>query len=88
MIPSQEELDKQIGKTGEDLLNDDWTCYGWNFMDMEFNMDHDLFTFVVTFDGSMENTDADDDVLKPLVVTSVKYAGLGDMINIETGEVE
>lgn len=85
MIPSQQELDKLVGKTGKDLLDDGWFSAGYMFDTMEFNMEHGLFEYIVVFDGTVknrENFNPEED-LKPFVVKSVKYKGPGNIANIE-----
>ncbi len=84
-IPSQEELDQFIGKTGEDLLNDDWYCTGYNLDDLVFYMDHGLFSYTVLFDGKVENYDDfdQDEDLKPFVVKAIHYEGFGDPTNLD-----
>ena len=84
-IPSQEELDEWKGKTGEDLLNDEWEIYGYNLDTMEFYMNHQLFSYIVTFDGELELTDDFDEyeAVKPLKILSVTYEGLGDAASKE-----
>ena len=83
MIPPQEELDKYVGKTGQDLLDDGWTeGYGYNLDDMVFWLYKGPFAYDVVFesDQKYENTD-DFDVWKtiaPLKIKSVTYKGLGN----------
>ena len=83
LIPSQEELDKLVGKTGQDLLDDGWTeGYGYNLDSMEFWLNHGPFNYTVVFesDQQYENTD-DFDVwatIAPLKIKSVTFNDLGD----------
>ena len=82
-IPPQEELDKLVGKTGQELFDDDWTYWSYNLEDMEAGLYHGPFSFNVKFayDGEqMENTDDFDfyEEFKDLKVKSVTYEGLGD----------
>ena len=83
MIPPQEELDKYVGKTGQDLLDDGWTeGYGYNLDNMEFWLYKGPFAYTVVFesDQKYENTD-DFDVwatIAPLTIKSVTYNGLGN----------
>lgn len=83
--PSQEELDALVGKTGEELLEDGWSCWGWNLNDMQFWMNHDVFSFSVIMDGTVEDPDAFDssEDIADFTVVSVTYDGLGDVTNIE-----
>ena len=83
MIPPQEELDKYVGKTGQNLLDDGWTeGYGYNLDNMEFWLYKGPFAYTVVFesDQKYENTD-DFDVwatIAPLTIKSVTYNGLGN----------
>ena len=84
--PSQDELDKYVGKTGQELLDDGWTCWGCNLNDMEFTMNHGDYSFAVMFDAEpMEMTDEfeQEEAIKPLAVKSITYLGIGDATNIE-----
>ncbi|MBO7703456.1 MAG: hypothetical protein J6S26_03335 [Solobacterium sp.] len=82
-IPSQEELDKYVGKTGQNLLDEGWTeGMGYSLDDMEFWLYHGPFCYAVVFesDKKYENTD-DFDVwatIAPLTIKSVKFHDLGD----------
>jgi len=78
-ILSQEEMDKLIGKTGEDLLNDGWTTgFVTETGGSSVNMEYDLFQYIVTFDGVIEESEDVylGDVIIPLVVKAVEYAGI------------
>ena len=82
-IPGQEELDKLIGKTGQDLFDDGWTYWYYDLDDMEAGLNHGAFAYTVLFayDGEqMENTDDFDfyEAFNDLPVASVTFAGLGD----------
>lgn len=86
-IPTQEELDQLVGKTGEELLNDGWSVWGWNLEDMEFNMNHGFFSYRVILDGTVENVeDFEEEDIKPMVVVSVTYDGLGDVTMLDETE--
>ena len=85
LIPSQEELDKNIGKTGGDLVNEGWHCSYVNFEDGEAGMDHGFYSYVVKFDDKItRNDDAEmEDLIKDMKVVSVTYEGIGDAANPE-----
>ncbi len=81
LIPDQAELDKLVGKTGEELFEDGWYIgSGYMLDDMLFYMGKDLFEYSVVFDGRLEySEDFDaDEAIRPLKVKSVAYFGLGD----------
>lgn len=77
--PTQEEMDALIGRTGEELFHDGWSSWGWNLEDMEFYFDHGAYSYIITFEGEIENpNDFDEEDIYPLVVASVRYDGIGD----------
>ena len=87
-IPSQEELDKLVGKTGQELFDDGWSYYYYNLEDMETGLYHGPFSYTVCFDYDgepMENTDDFDFYaeFKDLTVSSVTFYGLGDATNLD-----
>lgn len=87
-ILSQDELDRLIGKTGQDLFDAGWTNWYYNLEDMEAGMYYGPFSYMVKFayDGEpMENTDDFDfyEAFKDLKILSVTYDGLGDASNLE-----
>ena len=87
-IPTQEEMNAVVGKTGEYLLNNGWSCSGWNLDEMEFYMDHGPFRYRMIFAGEVKNAESFDDYedLKPLTVVSVAYYGIGDATSLEEEE--
>ncbi len=80
LIIPQEELDKLVGKTGQDLLDDGWYSGGYNLENMEFWMYKDPFMYTVVFEGTAEPTEDGDDneMIKDLKVKSVTYSSLGN----------
>ena len=87
-IPSQEELDKLVGKTGQELFDDGWSYYYYNLEDMETGLYHGPFSYTVCFDYDgepMENTDDFDfyEEFKDLTVSSVTFSGLGEATNLD-----
>lgn len=89
LIPAQEELDKLVGKTGEELFTDGWNISsGYNLDTAEFYMANGLFEYVVAFDATFppnSNTDDFDEVaaIAPLTVKSVTFYGLGNATEVE-----
>lgn len=86
-IPSQEELDEYVGKTGQDLFDEGWTYWAYDLEDMKAGMEFGPFSYRVDFeyDGEqMENTDDFDfyEEFKDLKINSVVYEGIGDAANI------
>ena len=87
-IPPQEELDKLVGKTGQELFDEGWDYSYYNLDDMHTGLYYGPFSYEVVFeyDGEpMENTDDFDfyEAFKDLKVSSVTFEGLGDAANIE-----
>lgn len=83
MMPTQEELDKLVGKTGQELFDDDWYYFYYNLEDMDTMLEHGIYEYNVVFeyDGDpMENTDDFDfyEAFSGLKVKSVKCLGVGD----------
>lgn len=81
-IPGQEELDKLIGKTGQELFDEGWTYWYYNLENMEVGMNQGLYAYIVTFeyDGpEMENSDDFDfyEEFKDLKVKSVTFDRIG-----------
>ena len=88
-IPAQEELDQLIGKTGQQLIDEGWINSGWNLEDMEFYMNYGPFSYIVTFDGQVDNyEDFDEEDINSLIVKSVRYDDLGDPTNLDIPLVE
>lgn len=87
-IPPQSELDKYVGKTGQELFDEGWSYNYYNLEDMEAGLDHGPFSYRVKFnyDGEpMENTDDFDfyEAFKDLTVASIAFDGLGDATNLD-----
>ena len=87
-IPSQEELDQYVGKTGQMIFDEGWTYSYYNLEDMEAGMDHGPFTYKVIFnyDGEpMVNSDDFDfyGEFKDLTIKSITFDSIGDATNIE-----
>ena len=82
-VPSQDELDALVGKTGKELLDDGFTfstltMYGGDETVAE--LEKDLFRYEVTFDGTVDG-DADSfdgNLVAELPVASVGFIGLSD----------
>ena len=86
--PTQEELDKLVGKTGGDLFDDHWVYWSYDLDAMELGMNHGAYTFTVAFeyDGEpMKNSDDFDpyEKFRDLKVKSVTYDGIGDATMVE-----
>lgn len=88
MIPSDEEINKYVGKTGKELFDEGWTYMYYNVEDMVAGLYHGAYLYDVAFsyDGpKMVNTE-DFDFYKEfadLKVKSIKFSDIGNAIDIE-----
>ncbi len=88
MIPSDEEINKYVGKTGKELFDEDWTYMYYNVEDMVAGLYHGAYLYDVAFsyDGpKMVNTE-DFDFYKEfadLKVKSIKFSDIGNAIDID-----
>ena len=77
-------MDRIVGKNGGELLDDGWTLSGWNLQDMQFYMNHGLFSYLVTMEGEAADPDEfEDEDIRPFVVTAVSYQGFGDTASLD-----
>ena len=88
MMPSQEELNKYVGKTGKDLFDEGWEYSYYNLDDMEAGMYYGPFEYKVVFDYSgepMVNSDDFDfyEKFKDIPVKSVECIGIGNASNLD-----
>lgn len=92
LIPNQEELDKLVGMTGGELINEGWENRGYYVDDGQINvfMLHDTFAYIITFDGepgipvdSEEIGDKLDETIQNLTVKAIEYDGIGEATNVE-----
>lgn len=84
-MPSQEELDALVGKTGQELLDNGWTSGGYNLDEGEFWLNKGAYAYTVTFNETVEQTEDFDEyeAIAPLTVKSVTCTGIGDATNLE-----
>ena len=88
MVPSEEEINKYVGKTGKELFDEGWTYMYYNVEDMVAGLYHGAYLYDVAFsyDGpKMVNTE-DFDFYKEfadLKVKSIKFTDVGNAIDIE-----
>lgn len=77
LIPAQEELDKLVGKTIQDLIDEGWWNSGWNLEDKIVYMGHEYFMYNVHFDEEIEDPASfDEEDLGPLVITAVEFSSM------------
>ena len=86
MTPKQEDLDKYVGKTGQELLDEGWVFSSYLDDEKAFYMDYDWYECKITFDKEieydMDNFDGEKEI-KPLKVKTIEYSGVGDATNVE-----
>ena len=82
-IPSQDELDKYVGQTGQVLIDEDCSDYYCNYDEMEFGLIKGLFKYLVRFNGEARYSEGQswEDAVKDKEILSVTYDGLGDAAN-------
>lgn len=82
-IPSQEELDKNVGKSAGELLDNGWFLNYSNFDEMEVGMEHGWFSYILKLDGKVEykeDTDAEA-AIRDLKILSIAYQGIGSGVS-------
>ena len=80
-VPSQEELDGYIGKTGQDLLDDEWIVSGWSIVgETMFFMEKGDYSYNVTFEEELEEIEDHeyDEDLPGLTVKKIEYTGMSN----------
>ena len=87
-IPTQEEAEQYIGKTGQELIDDGWTVHFYNLEEMKFGMTHGIYSYDITFEGEIENPDNfnEDTDMGGLTVSAITCDGIGDATYIEMPE--
>ena len=87
-IIDQKDLDKLVGKTGKELVEEGWKYNGsYDLGNMNVEMENGPFQYTVTFDGEVDEKDYEDyDVEKGtanMKVTEVKFNTVGDATSVE-----
>lgn len=87
-MPTQEEAEQYIGKTGQELIDDGWTVHYYNLEEMKFGMTHGIYSYDITFEGEVENPDNfnEDTDMGGLTVSAITCDGIGDATYIEMPE--
>ena len=81
MIPAQEELDALVGANVQELLDEGWSFWYWNMEVMEGGMYHGPFSFMMEYEGTVEDPENfDESQAGALTVKSVTYDGIGDVV--------
>ena len=86
-IISQEELDKLVGKTHQDLIDAGWYTQGCDLETMEFWMGYGPFLYKVTLDGHVDEEDYmtfnEDEDAKDMKILSAEFMDIGDATDID-----
>lgn len=87
-IPSQQEADQYIGKTGQELIDDGWTVHFYNLDELRFGMNHGIYSYDITFEGKIKDPDSfnEDTDMGGLTVKTITCDGVGDATYMEMPE--
>ena len=84
-MPKQQELDRLVGKTGGELLNDGWEIVGHSIYSdfdsaTEFYLVKGLYFYSVRFDEAVEVDEnfSEAEAMRPLTIASVTCDGVSD----------
>ena len=80
-IPSQDEVNKYVGKTGQELIDMGFSCNGFSLWDgTVFYLSFGDYDYEAVMNEKMDDYDEDagyDELLAPLTVKSIKCTGVG-----------
>ena len=87
-IPSQEEVEQYIGKTGQELIDAGWSVYFYNLENLEFGMNGGVYSYAITFTGEVPDAENFDEYtdMGGLTVSAITCDGIGDPTWIEMPE--
>lgn len=85
-MPTQEEAEQYLGKTGQELMDDGWTVQFYNLEDMQFGMYYGPYSYAITFEGEVKDPENFDEYtdMGGLTVAAITCDGIGDATNVET----
>ena len=85
-MPTQEEAEQYLGKTGQELMDDGWTVQFYNLEDMQFGMYYGPYSYAITFQGEVKDPENFDEYtdMGGLTVAAITCDGIGDATNVET----
>ena len=85
-MPTQEEAEQYLGKTGQELMDDGWTVQFYNLEDMQFGMYYGPYSYAITFEGEVKDPENFDEYtdMGGLTVAATTCDGIGDATNVET----
>ena len=80
-MPTGADLQKYVGKKGQDLIDEGFSCFGYSFWDdTVFSLDKGDYAYEVTMNEKMGDYDEDaeyEELLAPLTVKSIVCTGIG-----------
>ena len=87
-LPSQQEADQYIGKTGQDLIDDGWTVYYYNLDELQFTMTYGIYSYDITFEGKIKDPETfnEDTDMGGLTVKTITCSGVGNPTYVEMPE--
>ena len=87
-IPSQQEADQYLGKSGQELIDDGWTVGFYNLDALQFNMTFGIYSYDITFEGKIKDPDSfnEDTDMGGLTVKAITCSGVGDATYVEVPE--
>ena len=79
-IPDQAEIDKNVGKTGEELIDDGWYVSVADADSLSYTMCFGPYEYTVTFEGEPNKSYSydEDGYIAPMKAASITYEGIGD----------
>ena len=87
-LPTQQEADQYVGKTGQELIDAGWTVHFYNLDELRFGMTYGIYSYDIIFEGTIkdpENFNEDTD-MGGLTVKTITCDGIGDATYMEMPE--
>ena len=87
-IPSQQEANQYLGKSGQELIDDGWTVHYYNLDELQFKMTYGIYSYDITFEGKIKDPDSfnEDTDMGGLTVKAITCSGVGDATYMEMPE--
>ena len=87
-IPSQQEANQYLGKSGQEPIDDGWTVHYYNLDELQFKMTYGIYSYDITFEGKIKDPDSfnEDTDMGGLTVKAITCSGVGDATYMEMPE--
>ena len=87
-LPTQEEADQYIGKTGQELIDAGWNVYYYNLDELQFTMTYGIYSYDITFEGKIKDPESfnEDTDMGGLTVKTITCSGVGNPTYVEMPE--